>query len=852
MGESENSHSIPKSPHQNRRRTHLLHPLHFSSSAAAMVGEKTRELELKKIKKMRRGSPSFTPPPSWIHGGRPPSTTTEDTVRTSGQNRDGGCRLPTTSIPSRRTVGEDEVSEDETDEDDEDESDNEVEYFPSPDAIREGRTKRNQDPAGVSPTTRATKRARVEAEQQASPPPAKRKGSFKVITQKPRKAAALPRMWKPMPDVAKVVPSPSFTNQATENTKNISKGTLDTGVVSTKVAREVNPTVELGSGHEQARNSEEIPPSPSQSSIPMDTAPDKSPSPPEIQSGGSIQTPTAPEPISPSTMAVKSPRRNETPSISSTSFSLARSLEDKVGAGKEAMLQAEQMETQLKELLISNETLKTNIRKTCELGAKYLGLQKELEKVRQELDEEQAKTIRLEKEKIAMEESVKKTLEEKDTSLAKARAEADAMTKKADDRLEELQEAREMNDNYLKAAEDMKKQIEALKASESEWHTKYVKRFDLVEMTKMKYEKDIGELKKGMSDTETFLVGQLDEVKQRLEVFCPDPIMEDHKVQKELEKVRQELDEEQAKTIWRENEKTVMEEFMKKTLEEKNTALAKAREEADAMTKKADDRLEELQEVREMNDNYLKAAEDMKKQIEALKASESEWHTKYVKRSDLAEMTKMKYEKDLGELKQGMSDTETFLVGQLDEVKQRLEVFCPDPIMEDHKVQKELEAYGIDIKETPWASTQVAEAVIRLGERAEAAKSVIAQVRKSMKGINATLHPGEEVDEALPICLQQLEQVPDRVSRCKKSAARCGANVALALTRVHFPEINEAKLQNIGVGNPEGDNFEDHMKTFIGTANQIAPLIVLDLSVEPASVPDTSEEELVQEEEKNK
>ncbi|KAM3399712.1 hypothetical protein ACQJBY_004874 [Aegilops geniculata] len=661
-----------------------------------MVGEKTRELELKKMKNMRRGSPSFTPPPAWIHGGRSPSMATEDTVRTSDRNRDGGCRLPTTSIPSRCTVGEDEESEDETDEDGEDESDDEVEYFPSPDAIREGHTKRNQDLTGVSPTTRATKRARVEGEQQASPPPAKRKGSFKVITRKPRKAAALARMWKPMPDVAKVVPSASFTSQATENAKNRSKGTLDAGGVSSKVAQEVNPTIELDSGHEQARNLEEIPSSPSQSSIPMDTAPDKSPSPPEIQSGGSIQTPTAPEPISPSTMAVKSPRRNETPPISSTSFSLARSLEDEVGAGKEAMLQAEQMETRLKELLVSNETLKTNIRKTCELGTKCLGLQKELEKVRQELDEEQAKTIRLEKEKIAMEESVKKTLEEKDTSLAKAR------------------------------------------------------------------------------------------------------------------------------------------------------------EEADAMTKKADDRLEELQEVREMNNNYLKAAKDMKKQIEALKASESEWHTKYVKRSDLAEMTKMKYEKDLGELKQGMSDTETFLVGQLDEVKQRLEVFCPDPIMEDHKVQKELEAYGIDIKETPWASTRVAEAVIRLGERAEAAKNVIAQVRKSMNGINATLHPGEEVDEALPICLQQLEQVPSRVSRCKKSAARCGANVALALTRVHFPEINEANLKNIGVGNPEGDNFEDHMKTFIGTANQIASLIGLDLSVEPARVPNTSEEELVQEEEKNK
>ncbi|XP_037473951.1 uncharacterized protein LOC119349983 [Triticum dicoccoides] len=199
-----------------------------------MVGEKTRQLELKKMKKMRRGSPSFTPPPAWIHSGRSPSMATEDTMRTSDRNRDGGCRLPTTSIPSRCTVGEDEESEDETYEDDEDESGDEVEYFPSPDANQEGRTKRNQDPTGVSPTTRATKRDRVEAEQQASPPPTKRKGSFKVISRKPRKAAALPRTWKPMPDVAKVVPSASFTSQATENTKNRSKGTLDAGVVSSK------------------------------------------------------------------------------------------------------------------------------------------------------------------------------------------------------------------------------------------------------------------------------------------------------------------------------------------------------------------------------------------------------------------------------------------------------------------------------------------------------------------------------------------------------------------------------------------------------------------------------------------
>ena len=42
------------------------------------------------------------------------------------------------------------------------------------------------------------------------------------------------------------------------------------------------------------------------------------------------------------------------------------------------------------------------VQRTCELGTKYLGLQKEIEKVRHELDEEQAKTIRLEKKKPAM------------------------------------------------------------------------------------------------------------------------------------------------------------------------------------------------------------------------------------------------------------------------------------------------------------------------------------------------------------------------------------------------------------------------------------------------------------------
>jgi hypothetical protein len=180
-------------------------------------------------------------------------------------------------------------------------------------------------------------------------------------------------------------------------------------------------------------------------------------------------------------------------------------------------------------------------------------------------------------------------------------------------------------------------------------------------------------------------------------------------------------------------------------------------------------------------------------------------------------------------------------------------VFCLNPDLEVEKVRKELEAYGMDMKDTPWASIRIAESMIGLEEHAEAAKSSAAQVKESMKNINVTLRPGEDLGEDLPACLQQLEQVPDRVSRWKNSPAHYGADVALSLTRVHIPKINEERLKHIGVGNPEGQDSKDYMGTFIETASQITSFIDLDTFVKPTEVPDIPEEELVEEEEeKNK
>lgn len=89
--------------------------------------------------------------------------------------------------------------------------------------------------------------------------------------------------------------------------------------------------------------------------------------------------------------------------------------------------------------------------------------------------------------------------------------------------------------------------------------------------------------------------------------------------------------------------------------------------------------------------------------------------------------------------------------------------------------------------------------------------------------------------------------MPDRVSRWKDSPANCGADVALALTRVHIPKINEEKLKHVGIGNPEGQDSEDYTGTFIETASQITSFIDLDTFVKPTVVSDTPEEELVEE-----
>ena len=79
--------------------------------------------------------------------------------------------------------------------------------------------------------------------------------------------------------------------------------------------------------------------------------------------------------------------------------------------------------------------------------------------------------------------------------------------------------------------------------------------------------------------------------------------------------------------------------------------------------------------------------------------------------------------------------------------------------------------------------------------------------------------------------------MPSRVQEWKKSSARCGADVALSLARVHYKEAREDKLAALKVANTKKHDFRSFMDTFIAAATRIADGIDLDEFVAPSNPP---------------
>ena len=128
--------------------------------------------------------------------------------------------------------------------------------------------------------------------------------------------------------------------------------------------------------------------------------------------------------------------------------------------------------------------------------------------------------------------------------------------------------------------------------------------------------------------------------------------------------------------------------------------------------------------------------------------------------------------------------------------------------------------------------------MFRLEARLDGVQEYVARLRSALALIDKGLWPEDTFRADLESMMTRLEALPDRVQAWKKSAARCGADVALSLVRVHCKEVKEEKLKALQVANTRKLQFEDFMETFIEAATRIADGIDLDTFVEPASPPD--------------
>ena len=117
----------------------------------------------------------------------------------------------------------------------------------------------------------------------------------------------------------------------------------------------------------------------------------------------------------------------------------------------------------------------------------------------------------------------------------------------------------------------------------------------------------------------------------------------------------------------------------------------------------------------------------------------------------------------------------------------------------------------------------------------DGADDYLAWLKAAMARVDAELWPQAELSQSLESPMTRLNQIPDRVQEWKKFSARCGADVALSLVRVHCKEAKEEKLAAFKVANTKKHSFQNFMDTFLVAATRIADSIDLDSFYDPSS-----------------
>ena len=157
--------------------------------------------------------------------------------------------------------------------------------------------------------------------------------------------------------------------------------------------------------------------------------------------------------------------------------------------------------------------------------------------------------------------------------------------------------------------------------------------------------------------------------------------------------------------------------------------------------------------------------------------------------------------------------------------------FCQNFEEETGRLEVNLDPINSPVKD------EVAMNVLRLESRVAAIIDYLARLKVATSRIDTTLWPRETLQNDLESPMTRLNEVPSRVQEWKKSSARCGADVALSLVRVHCKDAREDKLVALRVANTKKHDFRSFMETFIAAATWIADGIDLDEFVAPSSPP---------------
>ncbi|XP_044426826.1 uncharacterized protein [Triticum aestivum] len=128
-------------------------------------------------------------------------------------------------------------------------------------------------------------------------------------------------------------------------------------------------------------------------------------------------------------------------------------------------------------------------------------------------------------------------------------------------------------------------------------------------------------------------------------------------------------------------------------------------------------------------------------------------------------------------------DLESYLRSLAKKLFIKLEEFCHNFKEETRRIEPGLDPINSPVKD------ETAMNLLRLESRIDGLVDYLARLKVAMSRIDPSLWPEAALQNDLESLMTRLNKIPDRVQEWKKSSARCGADVALSLVRVHCKEV---------------------------------------------------------------